>query len=92
VLFEVLSEGTATKDFSEKNVEYAALPSVQRYVILFQGRIAGVMFERSGGDWIGYLLPADGIVKMPEIGIEVPLAELYADVDLSPDEEAAAAR
>jgi hypothetical protein len=25
----------------------------------------------------------DGVLRMPEIGIEVPLAELYADIDLT---------
>jgi hypothetical protein len=29
-----------------------------------------------------------GVLRMPEIGIEVPLAELYADIDLTTDTEA----
>jgi Uma2 family endonuclease len=34
VIFEVLSDGTANTDLVEKNAEYRATPSVQRYVIL----------------------------------------------------------
>ncbi len=34
------------------------------------------------GEWVGRLLVEDGTLAMPEIGIEVPLAELYADLDL----------
>jgi Uma2 family endonuclease len=90
VIFEVPSEGTSTRDFGEKNEEYAALPSVQRYVILFQSRIGGTMFERAGDDWIGHLLTGDKTIEMPEIGIAVPLAELYVDVDLSGLDESSA--
>jgi hypothetical protein len=58
---------------------------VQRYVILAQDTMAGTMFERAGDDWVGHLLAADSILRLPEIGIEVPLAELYEGVDLTPD-------
>ena len=53
---------------------------MQRYVILSQDEIGGTMFERSEGDWIGHLLAADTILRMPEIGIELPFAELYEGV------------
>ena len=48
------------------------------------------MFERAGADWLGRILAADAVVRMPEIGIEIPLAELYDGLDLSdppPDED-----
>ncbi len=35
------------------------------------------MFERIGDDWVGHLLAAGAVLKMPEIGIELPLAELH---------------
>lgn len=84
VIFEVLSESTARKDAVTKNREYAATPSVRRYVMLAQDEIGGSMFERAGGDWIGHLLAPDTILRMPEIGIEVPLAEFYEGIELSP--------
>lgn len=82
VIFEVLSDSTASRDVIAKNREYAATLSVQRYVILPQDEIAATVFERVGDDWIGHVLDAEAILKMPEIGIEVPLAELYRGVDL----------
>ncbi|MBV8401739.1 MAG: Uma2 family endonuclease, partial [Acetobacteraceae bacterium] len=70
VIFEVLSDSTARTDVVTKNHEYAATPSVQRYVILSQDEIAGTMFERSEEDWIAHLLAADSVLRMPEIGVE----------------------
>lgn len=83
VIFEVLSASTAGIDLVTKNQEYASTPSVQRYVILSQDEIGGTMFERVDGDWVGHLLNARSVLRMPEIGIEVPLAELYEGVDLA---------
>jgi Uma2 family endonuclease len=84
VIFEVTSPGTAGTDLFAKNEEYAATPSVQRYVILAQDAMKGTMFKRSGADWVGHMLTAGSILEMPEIGVEVQLAEFYRVVDLSP--------
>jgi Uma2 family endonuclease len=83
VIFEVLSRSTASTDHITKNREYAALPTVRRYVMLEQERIGATVFTRSGGDWIGHVLADDAVLAMPEIGIEVPLAELYEGLDFS---------
>ncbi len=83
VIFEVLSKGTARTDRIVKNHEYASTSSVQRYVMLEQAQIAGTMFERVGDDWVGHLLGANSILTMPEIGIELPLAELYEGLDMA---------
>ena len=85
VIFEILSDSTAAIDYGVKNDEYAATPSVQRYIILEQTRIAARMFERSGGDWIGHLLGRDAVIAMPEIGLEVPLAEFYRTIEFEED-------
>ncbi len=82
VIFEVLSESTSRTDIITKNDEYANTPSVKRYVILAQDTIGGTMFERIGDDWVGHLLIADSVLRMPEIEAEFPLAELYEGVDL----------
>jgi len=77
VIFEILSPGTASTDRIEKNEEYRATASVQRYVMLEQDRVAATVFSRVGDDWVGHVLVGDAILAMPEIGIEVPLAEFY---------------
>ena len=83
VVFEVLSESTAREDIFAKNAEYRATPSIQRYIILEQTQAAAVVFARKGEDWVSEVVTDEGVLRMPEIGIEVPLAELYADIDLS---------
>ena len=77
VIFEILSASTAATDRIIKNREYRATPSVQRYVLLEQTRPAATVFTREGADWLGRLADADAVLAMPELGIELPLAELY---------------
>jgi hypothetical protein len=70
-----------------KNREYAATPSVMRYVMLSQHESAATVFERVGADWVGHILAADAMLNMPEIGVGFPLGELYEGVEFS-DESA----
>ena len=85
VIFEILSDSTAAIDYGIKNDEYAATPSVRRYIILEQTRIAARMFERRDGDWLGHLLGPNAVIGMPEIGIEVRLAEFYRNIEFGGD-------
>jgi Uma2 family endonuclease len=86
VVFEILSPSTASVDRVTKNVEYAATPSIQRYVMLEQVRIGATVFVRDGANWIGTVLLDDAVLAMPEIGVELPLRQLYARVELPPPE------
>jgi Uma2 family endonuclease len=85
VVFEVLSPGTSYTDRIEKNREYRATPSIQRYVILEQARPAATVYARSGSDWVADVLVADGELAMPEIPISIPLNEIYEGVEFPPD-------
>jgi Uma2 family endonuclease len=80
VLFEALSPSTASIDQFVKSREYRDTPSVQRYVMLDQDHVGATVFAGTDGDWTGHVLGADAVLAMPEIGIEVPLVELYEDV------------
>jgi Uma2 family endonuclease len=81
VVFEILSPSTSRTDRIEKLREYQATLSIQRYVILEQDSIAAMVFTRHGDEWTASALTeADGL-PMPEIGIELALAEIYADAD-----------
>jgi Uma2 family endonuclease len=84
VIFEGLSQSTAAIDTIVKNREYAATPSILRYVILAQDVVGGTMFERTSEDWVGHVLGPEGILRMPEIGVEVPVSEFYEGIDLPP--------
>jgi Uma2 family endonuclease len=84
IVFEVLSDSTARTDLLTKNQEYAATPSIRRYITLSQDEIAGTLFERMGGDWVGHLVAADSVLRLPELGIELPFAELYEGLEFPP--------
>jgi Uma2 family endonuclease len=83
VVFEVLSASSGTIDRITKNEEYRATPSIRRYVILEQTQIGALVFSREGDDWIGHVLSADAVLAMPEIGVELPLAEIYVGLGLA---------
>ncbi len=80
VVFEILSHSTAVTDRVVKNREYRDTKSVRRYVMLEQFRPAATAFERAGDDWIGHVLESPAVLLMPEIGIELPLPEIYEGV------------
>jgi hypothetical protein len=47
------------------------------------------MFERAGDDWVGHAFGLDTILRMPEIGVEVPVAEFYEGIGFSVEGETA---
>jgi Uma2 family endonuclease len=84
IVFEVLSESTANTDIFEKNEEYRATPSIQRYVIIEQTRMAAIVFARRESDWVSETLAGEGAqLLLPEVGIGLPLAELYVGLGLA---------
>ena len=72
-------------DVGIKNEEYRDTPSGQRYVMLAQDRQLATVFARAGDDWVGHIVSGDAILGMPEIGIDVALAELYEGVSFEPN-------
>ncbi len=80
VIFEVLSPSTTHTDRFVKAREYQRMPSVQRYVMLEQDSVNAVVYARSGETWTHEILIADSVLALPEIGVELPLAELYEGV------------
>ena len=87
VVFEVLSDGTSRTDRIAKLREYAATPSIQRYVILEQTAIGAMVFVRKGDNLLSETMIEGEILRLPEIGIEIPMAELYEGVEVEPLEE-----
>ncbi len=85
IVFEILSGSTARVDLIEKNAEYSATPSIQRYVVLDQVRAGAIVYSRKGEDWVAEtVIGEDAILRLPEVEIEFPLAELYRDIALPP--------
>lgn len=84
IVFEVLSAGSSETDLIDKNREYRATPSIQRYVVLQQTHIAAIVFVRREEGWLSEIVSGDDAsLNLPEIGIAVPLREVYANSGLS---------
>jgi hypothetical protein len=56
--------------------------------MLEQDRQVVTVFARAGDDWGGHVVSGDTALAMPEIGIEVLLAELYEGVSFAEREAA----
>jgi Uma2 family endonuclease len=80
IVFEVLGPSTAAKDRIVKAREYQATPSIRRYVMLELDSVGATVYARSGETWTHEILVADSIVALPEIGVSLPLAELYEGI------------
>jgi Uma2 family endonuclease len=74
------------RDHFEKVDEYATVPSILRYVIVESAIVGLTIRERSTPDepWrVLFLKTTDEVLFLPEIGIDIPVAELYEDVSFS---------
>ena len=89
VVFEVLSPTSGCIDRIVKVREYAAVPSIRRYVIIESSSVGLTVLERSTPDqvWQTTVLANDDLLRMPEIGIEIPVAELYEDIAFPDDDD-----
>lgn len=79
-VFEVLSASTAEMDRKEKATEYKATDSIQHYVLLEQRRPEVVVLSRAANWSEEPVSGLDGIVRLPALGVELPMAELYRRV------------
>ncbi len=87
VVFEVLSESSGETDLIEKNREYRATASIQRYVVLQQTHKAAIVFVRAAGGWLSEIISGDAaVLDLPEVGIAVALRDIYINAGL-PDAE-----
>jgi len=85
VVFEVLSAESGRRDRIEKVREYAAVASIRRYVIVESASSGLLVLHRREGDaaFTALTLMGEDTLALPEIGIEVPVAEFYDDVDFA---------
>jgi len=53
-------------------------------VVLHQSLVAAEVFHRDeDGEWSYDFLSAEGVLEMSEVGVSLPLGEIYADVELA---------
>ena len=86
VIFEVVGKtpDSIHRDHYEKVLEYASVPSILKYVILESTHVGLTILGRSNPDetWKeSFLSAADDILSLPEIGIDIPVAEIYAEIE-----------
>lgn len=77
VVFEVLSPSTALTDRRVKPFDYAAVPSIQVYVMLESDRPEAVVMRRINGWEAEVITGPDRTVALPEIGVALPLGPIY---------------
>lgn len=90
VVFEVISSSSGATDRIVKLREYAAVASIKRYVILESTSVGLQVLERSSPEqvWQTTALTSGDILRMPEIGVEIPVDEIYDGIEFSePDNQ-----
>jgi Uma2 family endonuclease len=87
-IFEVLSKATRRIDGGEKKDAYLTIPSLSAYVLLEQDAAEVIVYRRTEQGFVPEVYAGKGAtIPMPEIDIELPLAEIYEAVEFSPERE-----
>jgi Uma2 family endonuclease len=88
VLFEVLSRRTRRVDEGEKKDAYLTISALAAYVLLEQEMPAAVVFRRTEHGFVREVYEGlEAVVPLPEIEIDLPLAEVYEAVEFTPEAE-----
>ena len=87
VVFEVLSPTSGQVDRIEKVREYKAVTSIHCYVIVEYASPGLTVLRREtpDQDWTATVLTGEDTLNLPEIGIELPVSELYEGIELPND-------
>jgi Uma2 family endonuclease len=83
VAIEVLSESTADRDLRWKRKAYARVASLMWYVVIAQDAVEVLVYARASNFAEQRLESLAGTVDLPALGISLPLAEIYRDIDVS---------
>jgi len=85
LIAEVISPSSATDDLGDKAAQYLALTSLAAYLVLAQDEPkAWVWVRGSAGFPAGPEVIAElGVIRIPSLGIELPLVEVYGEPEKS---------
>ncbi|MBA3826600.1 MAG: Uma2 family endonuclease [Ktedonobacterales bacterium] len=86
VVFEVLSPNTAGFDRNKKSNMYRACPSIEAIVLIDPQQLSVEVLLRDGDFWHHFsYYTADAVVEIPPLGVHIPIAEFYQDIELPPE-------
>jgi len=87
VLFEILSPSTEGYDRGKKFKLYSAIESLTDYILIAQDEPWVQHYTRlEGGDWqLSQTTSLDSSVDIPSISCELPMGEIYLDVEFTPE-------
>mgnify|MGYP002619696316 CR=1 FL=1 len=82
LVVEVLSPSTAAWDRGRKFELYQQIPELREYLLIEQDRIHADLFRRNAeGLWVLHPAAPGATVRLESVGLDLPLAEFYEDVD-----------
>jgi Uma2 family endonuclease len=89
VVTEVLSPSTESYDRGKKLAQYIKIPSLEEYVLVSQDEPRlDTFFRRDDGSWtFSVSAGSDATVALRSMGMDVPLAEIYAGIEFPPQKE-----
>ncbi len=80
---EVASPSSIDRDRGEKLSYYQSIASLQIYLVIDQHRVFVEMYERLDDKWQTQEFSGlDAIAPLPALGCDLPLAEIYAGVEI----------
>lgn len=84
IVFEVLSPSTESYDRGKKFERYQSLDSLKEYLLVAQDTYRVERYKRQpSGDWLlSVFTSLNESVAFPDVGIELPLSEIYYLVEL----------
>lgn len=85
VVFEALSLTFGRTGRIEKVREYAAMPSMRRYVMLgtMSAGLLVLYRQHAGEGWAATALTIEDTLGLPDIGTDIPDTEFYEDMDFT---------
>lgn len=87
LIAEVLSPGTESMDRGTKLRSYRRIDSLRTYLLVSQHEPLIERYERAGDFWAyTELRGLDATLKLESPEIEIPLSEIFEDVEFTPDE------
>lgn len=84
VVIEVLSPQTRRTDEGEKRDAYLSIASLAAYILLEQDSPTAVVHRRTGTGFVREeYLGTEAVLPLGEVGVELPLAEVYDGIEFT---------